>query len=87
MSNGQRCQVNYLEHITFAILAPLIVTLSYPTAGIVIAVGIFAGRLMFTIGYTMSGPAGRLIGALTMDLAIFVGFGYMVASALHLAPY
>ena len=30
MANGQRCQINFLEHLTFAILAPLIISLSYP---------------------------------------------------------
>ena len=87
MANGQRCQINYLEHMTFAILAPLLIVLSYPTAGLVVAVGIFTGRLIFTISYSSGGPGARLPGALIMDAAIFIGFGYMVASTLHLAPY
>ena len=87
MGNGQRCQVNFLEHLTFALLAPILIVFVYPTAALVISIAIFTGRLMFTIGYTMKGPAGRLPGALTMDLALFVGFGYMIASVLHLAPY
>ena len=84
MSNGQRCQINFLEHLTFAVIAPLIVSLVYPTASLYIALGIFTGRLLFTIGYTMKGPAGRLPGALTMDLALFVGFGYLVAATTSL---
>ena len=84
MANGQRCQINFLEHLTFAVLAPLIISLTYPQVSLIIGVGIFIGRLLFTIGYSTKGPAGRLVGALTMDLALFVGFGYVVAATLAL---
>ena len=30
MANGQRCQINFLEHLNFAILAPLLISLNYP---------------------------------------------------------
>ena len=85
MGNGQRCQINFLEHMTFAILAPVLISFSYPMPALVIAVGIFTGRLIFTISYSTGGPAARLPGALIMDLALFVGFGYMVASTLALS--
>ena len=85
MNNAQRCQVNFLEHLTFAVLAPLIIALSYPQAGFVIAAGIFIGRFLFTAAYSTKGPGARLPGALIMDLALFVGFGFAVTSALSLA--
>ena len=75
-----RCQINFLEHLTYALLMPILVGVSYPTVGLVLAVAVFLGRLMFTIGYASKGPKGRMMGALTMDLALFVGFGYMIAS-------
>ena len=84
MACGQRCQINFLEHLHYAILAPLIIGLVYPTAATVIASFIFIGRLLFTIGYSTQGPSGRMVGALTMDLALFVGFGYLIAAALAL---
>ena len=84
-NNAQRCQINFLEHLTFAVLAPLIVALSYPQAGLIIAVGIFIGRFIFTAAYASKGPTARLPGALIMDLALFVGFGFAVASSLALA--
>ena len=84
MGNGQRCQINFLEHLHFLILSPLIVATVFPLAALILQCGMFLGRLMFTIGYTRSGPAGRMIGALTMDLAIFVSFGFMVAACIKL---
>ena len=85
MANGQRCQINFLEHLTFAILAPLIISLAYPQAALYIAGGIFTGRLIFTMGYSTGGPSARLPGALLMDIALFVGFGFVMASAYALA--
>ena len=85
MNNGQRCQINFLEHLTFAILAPLLVSLTYPMVGLYVAIGIFVGRFIFTLSYSAGGPSARLPGALIMDFALFIGFGYMVSSTLALA--
>ena len=71
--------------MTFAILAPILISFSYPTEALVIACGIFLGRFIFTISYSSGGPSARLPGALIMDLALFVGFGYMIASTKALA--
>ena len=65
-------------------LAPLIISLVYPLASHIIAVGIFTGRFLFTIGYATKGPDGRLVGAITMDIALFVGFGFLVAAMISL---
>ena len=51
MCNGQRCQINFLEQMTFVILASVIVSLSYPLESTVIVIAYFVGRLLFTIGY------------------------------------
>ena len=85
MNNGQRCQINFLEHLTFAVLAPLLISLTYPLMGLGIAIAIFVGRFMFTMSYSKGGPTARLPGAIIMDLALFVGFGYMISSTLALA--
>ena len=85
MGNGQRCQINFLEHLHFLILSPIIVALWFPIVAIVLQCVIFVGRLMFTIGYTFGGPSKRIFGAITMDLAIFVSFGFMVAACIKLA--
>ena len=71
--------------MTFAILCPLLIVPVYPIASLVIASGIFLGRFIFTISYSTGGPSARIPGALLMDLALFVGFGYMVAATISLA--
>ena len=82
MNNGQRCQINFLEHITYAIIAPLIIGLQYPAEALYISIAIFVGRLLFTLGYSSLGPSARLPGALIMDAGLFIGFGYIVATVI-----
>lgn len=72
MNNGQRVQINFLEQITFIIGMSVIAALQKDCTWY--AFGFLAayscGRLIFTFGYTMAGPGGRLAGAILMDLAI-----------------
>ena len=84
MNNGQRVQVNFLEHITFAILGPVIVGFVYGWWGLGCAILIFVGRLLFTIGYTIGGPGARLPGALMMDLGLFVSFILLMVATIKL---
>ena len=85
MGNAQRCQINFLEHLNYVILAPLLISLSHTTAALVVAVMIFFGRFIFTVSYYTGGPSARLPGALIMDAGIFIGFGYLVSSCLAFA--
>ena len=84
MNNGQRVQINFLEHITFAIAGPVIAAAAYPWFALSCAILIIVGRLLFSIGYTMGGPAGRVAGAICMDIGLFVSFGGMVAACFKL---
>ena len=84
MNNGQRVQINFLEHITFAVIGPAIAGLAFPRLALPCAILIFVGRLLFTIGYTTGGPGGRIYGALMMDLGLFLSFGVMVAACFKL---
>ena len=84
-NNAMRCQINFLEHLTFAILCPILISFTKPTAALLVAIGIFVGRVIFTLSYSSGGPAARLPGALIMDFALFVGFGFMIAATLALA--
>lgn len=72
MNNGQRCQQNFLEQITFIIGVSLVAALQ--TDCTVAALSLLAtysvGRVIFTLGYTIMGPGGRLVGAILQDLAI-----------------
>ena len=82
--NAQRTQINFLEHMCFAILSPFLIYPSYPTASLVLATMVFCGRLIFTVSYAIGGPSARLPGALIMDAGIFIGFGYVCASCYAL---
>ena len=84
MQNGQRCQINFLEHITFVVVSLFISGLYYPEWALWLAVAIFSGRLMFTIGYTSCGPKARIPGALIMDLGILMAIGLMIAACVKL---
>ena len=70
MNNGQRCQINFLEQITYAIVSAVIASVVYPQWAFYSLLAWFLGRLFFTLGYTMKGPQGRLFGALLMDFAM-----------------
>ena len=78
MNNGQRTQINFLEQITFEIISSFIASLVYPQYALYSLIGWFFGRAAFTIGYTVKGPQGRLIGALTMDVCMLANIILMV---------
>ena len=84
MNNGQRCQVNFLEHITFAILGPVVGGFAYAWWGLGCAILIFVGRLIFTIGYSIGGPGWRIPGALLMDLGLFASFILLMIASIKL---
>ena len=66
------------------IVSPIIVAVVYPIPAIIIQCCMILGRLLYTIGYSMSGPKGRIIGALTMNLAILTSFGFIIATFVKL---
>ena len=70
--------------MTFLIVGTLISAVYYPIWALVLQCFIFMGRLLFSIGYAVWGPSGRLPGALIMDAAIFATFGLMIASCVKL---
>ena len=84
MQNGQRAQINFLEHITFVLVSTFICGLYFPTWTVILQAIIFTGRLMFSIGYTRCGPKARIPGALIMDLAILVAIGLMITACVKM---
>ena len=84
MNNGQRVQINFLETITFILLSTVTVGIIYPEWAFWLQIGVFVGRLVFSIGYTRSGPDARLFGALTMDLCILAALILTVTTVLKL---
>ena len=70
MNNGQRCQINFLEQLTFALVSGFLAGISYPIWTASLLTGYFFARLVFAIGYTKGGPNARIAGALVMDLCL-----------------
>ena len=83
-NNAMRCQINFLEHLNFLIVGTLITAMYYPFWALILQCFIFLGRLLFTIGYSCTGPSGRIPGALIMDLAIFATAGMSIAACVKL---
>lgn len=42
----------------------------FPILAAALGLGIFIGRILYTVGYNMSGASGRLVGVLTMDICL-----------------
>ena len=81
MNNGQRVQINFLEQITFTLVAGWIASLTYKQYALWAVSVWFFGRFIFTLGYTAKGPQGRLAGALTMDLCMLSLIVLMIMSS------
>ena len=54
--------LNYLEGITFVVLAALIGGISYPMEVFYAQVAYIAGRFVFALGYNNMGPIYRVPG-------------------------
>jgi len=80
----QRAHYNYLEHAP-AILTNLLVSgLYYPRFTAVCGAVYIIGRTMYTIGYQSKGPEGRMMGALTLDLALVAATGSSLMAAFQI---
>ena len=73
MNNGQRAQLNFLEQFTYIIGVSVVAAMYTPylwwSFGFLVAY--FAGRFIFSVGYTRAGPNARIPCAIIMDIAIF----------------
>ena len=69
---AQRAHYNFVEWIASTIALILIAGVYFPIPSAALGLAIFLGRLLYAIGYAVSGPSGRFIGVLINDVA-FVG--------------
>ncbi len=60
----------------------LIAGIYFPIPSAALGLAVFLGRLIYAIGYAVSGPAGRTIGVLINDLAILGLFVLSVISSI-----
>lgn len=72
MASAQRAHYNFLESLTTVIVLLVVAGLFFPIVAAVCGFAIFIGRILYTIGYLKSGPQGRLIGVIIIDLATVV---------------
>lgn len=71
-NNYRRAHMNYLEG-GFAVIFPLLIAgLSYTRATFFTGIIYLVGREIYSQGYRRSGSKGRLVGALTLDLALLI---------------
>lgn len=71
----QRIQNNYLEHLPAVLTFISITALIYPMEAAYLTIAYIIGRQAYSFGY-YRGHEKRIFGALILDLAIFVFFGY-----------
>lgn len=73
-NNAQRAHYNFVESIASVLTLLVIGGIYYPIVAAAFGFVYFIGRIIYSIGYSMSGSAGRLIGVLILDVAIVALF-------------
>lgn len=84
-NNAQRAHYNFVEGVATYILLIIVAGLSYPMYATYLGIAVFAGRLLFSIGYVSKGPGGRLLGALLIDFALLGLVVLAVKTGLNIA--
>ena len=69
-NNAQRIHYNFLESISTTITLLMIGGIYYPVIAAAFGLGIFIGRIIFSVGYYLSGASGRLIGVIIIDICL-----------------
>ena len=69
-NNGQRAHYNFVEQVGSILILLLVAGISHPTIAGSFGLTYFVGRILFTFGYVSRGPAGRIAGALLLDVGI-----------------
>ena len=82
---AQRIHYHYLETVTCVVSWILIAGVRFPIQAISFGAGYAFGYILFQIGYTMKGPAGRFAGFLFQLLCAVVLFGFALASGIEAA--
>ena len=81
-NNGQRAHYNYIEMAPSTLVLLLIAGIYFPIPSAALGLAIAIFRLMYAIGYSNSGPNGRLIGAGGNDLVLLALMGLSIASSI-----
>jgi uncharacterized membrane protein YecN with MAPEG domain len=73
-NNAQRVHYNFVEGISTAITLLIIGGFYYPIPAAAFGLAMIIGRIIYSVGYTASGPSGRIIGVLLIDIALIALF-------------
>jgi len=84
-NNAQRAHYNYLEGIIPCMMSLLVGGLYFPKYASILGGAYIFGRALYTGGYKMKGPKGRVVGAIICDLALVGLFGMAMYGTWGLA--
>jgi len=81
-NNAQRAHYNLVESAPSIFAFLFISGLYFPIVSAALGLVTVISRVIYAIGYVSSGPAGRLVGALLVDLALLGFLGLSFASGI-----
>eukprot|EP01087_Luapelamoeba_hula_P003231 TRINITY_DN13028_c0_g1_i1.p1 TRINITY_DN13028_c0_g1~~TRINITY_DN13028_c0_g1_i1.p1 ORF type:complete len:187 (-),score=24.68 TRINITY_DN13028_c0_g1_i1:101-661(-) len=84
-NNHQRSHYNYIEGIATILVFLLVGGLFYPNLSAALGAVYVLGRLIYGIGYAISGSRGRMAGVALVDISLVVLFGLSVYGAFQFA--
>ena len=85
MNNGQRVQMHFLDNITFNLISIAFIGFRFQWIALGLGSAIILGRLLFSVGYVMKGPRGRMVGALLTQLSILASYIACIVTCVFLA--
>jgi glutathione S-transferase len=69
-NNAQRAHYNFVEGISTSITLLIIGGFYYPVISASFGLAMIIGRMIYSVGYTLRGPAGRTIGVVLIDISL-----------------
>ena len=69
-ANAQRAHQNFVEGIATIVVFICVVSIWYPLAAAGAGALYIVGREIYSFGYRAYGPAGRLAGAITLEISV-----------------
>eukprot|EP00330_Aristerostoma_sp_ATCC50986_P006957 CAMPEP_0114581532 /NCGR_PEP_ID=MMETSP0125-20121206/5633_1 /TAXON_ID=485358 ORGANISM="Aristerostoma sp., Strain ATCC 50986" /NCGR_SAMPLE_ID=MMETSP0125 /ASSEMBLY_ACC=CAM_ASM_000245 /LENGTH=173 /DNA_ID=CAMNT_0001773819 /DNA_START=86 /DNA_END=607 /DNA_ORIENTATION=+ len=70
LNNAQRTHYNFVEQLGIAVPMTLCAGLASPIYASILGFSYAAGRMLYTLGYTVDGPKGREYGAVVANVSL-----------------
>lgn len=81
-NNAQRAHANFVEMVASTLVFLLIAGIYFPIPAAIIGLVLAIFRFIYAIGYTSSGPTGRVVGAIVNDFCLLGLLGLSFASGV-----